>query len=243
MSVDFFRTSNFGSIVDVVEAEEVRTFRDVDRWSPEQFAHEQIRGLVRQVFFSNIAQPVRQVLFTAVEAQTDLAQLCRQVGEALALEIKGSVAVLGRNSQTLEEPGREADVRGTIRSRDPVANPVPLRDVATRLRENLWLLTGETLRRARNDIPARAAFYSRMCELRTEFDYSIVEGPPAGLSSEALALGQLTDGVVLVLSAHKTRRAAAKKIKETLEAVHIRILGAVLNDRTFPIPNALYRRL
>ena|ERR1700733_12132380 len=240
MSVDVLRTPNLGAIANAVDAQEIPRFSKVPEWSPEWFAHEQLRGLVRQVFFSSVAQPVRQVLFTAVEGRTDVTQLCRQVGETLASEIKGSVAVLSRDLPARREKPEEIQPEDTL-SRSIDAGPLPLRDVARRVRSNLWLLTevAESRKQSlRND-----ALYSRLCELRTEFDYSIVEGSPAGLSSEAASLGRLTDGIVLVLAAHKTRRAAARSIKETLEAARTRVLGMVLSERTFPVPAALYRRL
>jgi hypothetical protein len=240
MSVDVFRASNIDAIAEQIDADQVPLFRNRDEWSSEQFAHEQIRGLVRQVFFSNAAQPVRQVLFAAAEASTDVTQLCRRVGEALALEVKGSVAVLS-HAPILEdaEAGETNPVTARQRSGEP--SPVSLKETARRIRANLWLLS--EVSRAPNRSPTNTTLYSKLCELRAEFEYSIVEGPPAGLSSEAAALGQLTDGIVLVLAAHKTRRAAAKKIKETMEGARARILGAVLSERTFPIPAALYRRL
>jgi Mrp family chromosome partitioning ATPase len=55
--------------------------------------------------------------------------------------------------------------------------------------------------------------------------------------------GRLADGVVLVIEAHATRREAARKAKETIEASNIKLLGAVFNKRTFPIPEALYNRI
>ena len=60
---------------------------------------------------------------------------------------------------------------------------------------------------------------------------------------EAIALGQIADGLVLVLEANATRRESALRIAETLRATQIRVLGAVLNKRTFPIPEGLYNRL
>jgi Mrp family chromosome partitioning ATPase len=56
-------------------------------------------------------------------------------------------------------------------------------------------------------------------------------------------IGRLADGVVLVIEAHATRREAARKVKESLEAANVRLLGAVLNKRTFPIPEVLYNRI
>ena len=82
-----------------------------------------------------------------------------------------------------------------------------------------------------------------LAELRNEFEYAAIQGPAAGVSSEAALLGQLTDGIVLVLGARKTRQATALKIKETLEAAECRILGTVLMERTFPIPARIYHRL
>ena len=48
---------------------------------------------------------------------------------------------------------------------------------------------------------------------------------------------------MLVLEANATRREAAFRVSEHLRASQIRVLGAVLNKRTFPIPESLYRRL
>jgi Mrp family chromosome partitioning ATPase len=36
---------------------------------------------------------------------------------------------------------------------------------------------------------------------------------------------------------------AARKAKQTLEAANVRVLGTVLNNRTFPIPEKIYRML
>ncbi len=241
MSVDVLRTPNLGAIASAVDARGIPPFFKVPEWSPESFAHEQLRGLVRQIFFSSVAQPVRQVLFTAVEGRTDVTQLCRQVGETLASEIKGSVAVLSRDLRMRADISQGEINREDTRPRAIDAGPLPLRDVAKRVSSNLWLLT--EVAESRTQVLGNTALYSRLCELRTEFDYSIVEGSPAGLSSEAASLGRLTDGIVLVLTAHKTRRAAAKSIKESLEAARTRVLGMVLSERIFPIPGALYRRL
>src|SRR5215470_977486 len=74
---------------------------DFEDWSFDAFTREQIRGLVRQVFFSSVANPVRQVVFSAAESETDIGSLCRQVGHALSLETHESIAVVSRNAQAL----------------------------------------------------------------------------------------------------------------------------------------------
>ncbi len=85
--------------------------------------------------------------------------------------------------------------------------------------------------------------HSYLGAVRREFDYSILEGPPAGESNEATSMAQFADGIILVLSAGSTRRVVARRIKEMLEAAQARVLGTVLTDRVFPIPERIYRRL
>ena len=101
-------------------------------WNPEDFAREQIRGLVRQVFFSNVERRVRQVVFSALDPETDVKSICRQVGEALALETEGSVAVVGEYPQALRDPEH-------YRSKNQDGS-TSLREAAIRLRGNLWLV-------------------------------------------------------------------------------------------------------
>jgi Mrp family chromosome partitioning ATPase len=48
---------------------------------------------------------------------------------------------------------------------------------------------------------------------------------------------------VLIVEANRTRRETVRRLKEQLEAAQVRILGAVLDQRTFPIPEKLYRKL
>jgi Mrp family chromosome partitioning ATPase len=49
--------------------------------------------------------------------------------------------------------------------------------------------------------------------------------------------------MVLVLEANSTRRAGAQKVKEKLHSANARLLGAVLSERTFPIPETIYKKL
>jgi Mrp family chromosome partitioning ATPase len=56
-------------------------------------------------------------------------------------------------------------------------------------------------------------------------------------------MAQFADGIILVLSAKNTRRVTARKVAKTLDGAQARLLGTVLTDREFPIPERLYRRL
>jgi len=205
-------------------------------WSQNSFAREQIQGLVRKVFFANAMRPVRQVVFSAIEPETDVRSICRRVGDALALETPGTVAVMGGCPRLLKNAETQPEVEERLR---PGTIP-PLRRISTRVNGNLWLVPA--LGRIGN-AATTASLHSYLGELRREFEYSIVEGPAAGESTEATALAQFADGIILVLSAHHTRRVTACRVKDALEVAQARVLGTVLCDRVFPIPEGIYRRL
>jgi hypothetical protein len=211
--------------------------QETERWNPEDFAREQIRSLVRKVFFSNGERPVRQVVFCALDGDTNVKSICRGVGEALAVETVSNVAVVGEYPEVLPD----AEVYSAEMSgRCPGNGKTPLGRAANRARGNLWLVPAAETREGRG---ATALLHSHLGDMRREFEFSIVEAPPAGESNKALAMAQFADGIILVLSAHRTRRITACKIVEMLEAAEVRILGTVLSDRVFPIPDRLYRRL
>ena len=204
-------------------------------WNPENFAREQIRGLVRQVFFSNAVRQARQVVFSAIEPETDVRSICRNVGEALAPEVNGQVAVVGAYPRVIQSAEKHREIAAAEEGGN-----TPLRRVATRVRGNFWLVPeGARL----SDSGPSASWHSFLAEVRRDFEYSIVQGAPAGESDEATALAQAADGIILVLSAQHTRRAAARRVMQALATARANILGTVLSDREFPIPEAIYRRL
>jgi hypothetical protein len=203
-------------------------------WSAESFGREQLQGLVRQLFLAPHEKPVRQVLFTAIDQETDIGSLSQRIGGALAFENAGSVAVMGRYPQLCERSVVSAGVTG----RDNGTGFAPLRPISFRLKENLWLVPSP----GEDRCSTSPKLNGRICGLRREFDYSILEGRTAD-SHEAMMVAQMVDGVVLVLSARYTRRATARNVKRWLESANARILGTILIDRVFPIPENIYRRL
>jgi Mrp family chromosome partitioning ATPase len=91
--------------------------------------------------------------------------------------------------------------------------------------------------------PSLERFRERLAELRASFHYLLVSAPALGRETDATWIGQLADGIVLIVEAHQTRRETVRRAKEQLESARVRLLGAVLDQRTFPIPEKLYRRL
>ena len=208
-------------------------------WDPNRFAEEQIRWLVRQVFFSPQPDAPRQVVFSAVQ-HTDVGAICLRVAQILSDQVSGSTCVVEAD---VHARGFESVLLNNGRPRGAGQKTFPpMRNSSQKISDQLWLVPLKTfLGDQQNDLSS-PWLRERLAELRLEFDYTVIQAPAAG-HSEAALLGQLSDGMILVLQANSTRRAAAKKVKQMLQATNVRLLGAVLSERTFPIPQKLYRKL
>jgi hypothetical protein len=206
-------------------------------WDAEQFAAEQIGQLVRQVFLPGWSKPARQVVLSPVDQETDISEVCLRVGETLASQVAGSVCVVEADlpvPKTADEPPLTSAAFGGVGT---------LREVSRRLSSRLWLVTQDTLMGENQEGFSAAWLRGRLAEFRLEFDYTVLQGPAAGMYSQAALLGHLCDGLILVLQANATRRVAAARVQEALRAAHARLLGTVLVERTFPIPQSIYRKL
>ncbi len=211
-------------------------------WDAQQYAHEQIQGLVRKVFLQGWPRPARQVVFSAAGSQVEVASVCRKAGEVLAAECAGRVALVEADARAraLEHTyGRTPNDGGDI-----AETAGALRKSSRQVARNLWLVAAGTFLGSGENTHNTAWFLGRLGELRREFDFALIHSSPAGEADGMAAfVGRLADGLVLAIDAHRTRRLSAMRIRDQLSAANVRLLGMVLRDRTFPIPESLYRRL
>lgn len=87
--------------------------------------------------------------------------------------------------------------------------------------------------------------YRKACldALRWNFDYVLIDCPSPSVSSEAITLAPIIDGIALVVKAAQTRRTQIQHCQELLKNAGGKFLGFVLNQRQYPVPDWLYRRL
>jgi Mrp family chromosome partitioning ATPase len=79
--------------------------------------------------------------------------------------------------------------------------------------------------------------------MRKNFDYIILDGPPAISSPEVRFISSKVDGTILMLESGKTRRHVALKAKRDIEMAGGHFIGVVLNRRKYYIPKWIYKRL
>jgi non-specific protein-tyrosine kinase len=77
---------------------------------------------------------------------------------------------------------------------------------------------------------ASSRFDEVLAQARTRADFVIVDTAPAGALADAAVLAPRLDGMLLVISAGRTKRDRAQRAREQLERVNANLLGVVLTD-------------
>jgi Mrp family chromosome partitioning ATPase len=189
---------------------------------------EQIRDLIQQLFLKREPRLVKSVGFAPADASTKTEPLCLETARALAAQ-GSDVALIDADPGALT-------LQQSLAIPDPTHSNAPFL-ISSRLwivpRQCWWPDAGHSSLTERNLVQLR--------EFLAEFDFSILRCAPASWLTSTI--GQNCDGLVLVLTANKTRRLVAAQIKDRFIKAEVPLLGTVLVERSFPIPQGLYRSL
>jgi polysaccharide biosynthesis transport protein len=205
-------------------------------------ASEEVLRLVQCLFLATNGEGrsgPRQVVFCGIDEGDGSTLLCARVGRSLAEQVESQVCVVDANLRSLA-PNLLFDL--PLSGKECQAEHGTTPKFTQRVTDNLCVLSGESIT-TNGGTRTLDQLQALVKDLSGYFTYWVISTAPIGLFSDATLLGQMADGVVLVLEANSTRRAAARKAKQSLEDANVRLLGVVLNSRTFPIPETIYRRL
>jgi capsular exopolysaccharide synthesis family protein len=214
-----------------------------ERTAPRDLAVDLSLSLVQRIFLQQTHEPPRMVVFAAVDHGNGCSQIAASVAGTLAQNSPGAVCLVEGNfrSPALPKMLGTTNYHGLT---DALLEPGSIRSFMKPVwNENLWLISSGPIATDSPNLLSSERMRARSGELRKEFDFVIVDAPPISRYADAIALGNLSDGVVLVLEAESTRREAARIAVENLRSSGIPVLGAVLNKRTFPIPERIYNLL
>jgi Mrp family chromosome partitioning ATPase len=190
---------------------------------------DQIHALMRQLFFQHESRPVRHVGFATVDGSTATATLCFEVATALAEEGRYDVGLIDAHPDAVP---LQTELRIASHSRAEATWPIA---------PHLWMVPRQSWLPDAREERITDQNLSRLRELTTEFDFFILWC--ASVSWLTASIGRACDGLVLVLTANKTRRLVAAQIKDQLSRAQVPLLGTVLAERRFPVPQGLYRSL
>jgi polysaccharide biosynthesis transport protein len=198
-----------------------------------------IRELLQGLFLTNPKGP-RVVLFMPTDSKEQGNHTAARAAELLARSVAAQVCIVNLHEDDSASSLYFGD-SGGAGLRESLREPFGLGHYLVPLQErNLFLMRRG---RVESNGVGRDEWIQRFVQLRTRFDYVLIDAPPSAKSAETLLAAQLSDGVVVIVEANATKREQAAGVCEKLQSSKVKVLGAVLNNRTFPIPNGIYSRL
>jgi Mrp family chromosome partitioning ATPase len=112
--------------------------------------------------------------------------------------------------------------------------------VQDELRPGNWEIEGSD--DERNDWHTmQAVLANGLDKLRRQYRYVLIDCAPISENQDAVRLAPLVDGIVLVVEANRTRKDQILYAERNIETAQGRILGHVLNKRTYAVPDLFHR--
>jgi Mrp family chromosome partitioning ATPase len=199
---------------------------------------DQISALVQKLFQRSGSQPIRCIVFLGCTEKSGGTSVCARTAQTLAGQVGDRVCVVDTK---FENPSvhRFFGEDNLVGLRDAVAHSRRGDSFVKQVAEsNLWLLpAGDPVTHDRAAISQRG-LTTCLIELRTDFQYVLIDAPPLSNKSALPALAQVADGAVLVVDASGVTADTALKGRARLRKANVRLLGMVLNqNQNSVLPN------
>ena len=198
--------------------------------SPRSPAAEAYRTLRTNLTFTALDKPIETLVVTSAAPNEGKSIVLANLAITMAQGERRTILV----DADLRRPGLHeifgiANNRGltTMIVEEGALDDPPLIDVGV---DNLSLVPSGPLPPNPADILGSRKMEEVIAALKARADIVLFDAPPVVAVTDAAVLGTKVDGLLLVVCAGRTRREHAQRARELLERVHVRVIGAVLND-------------
>lgn len=197
---------------------------------PSSQAAEAYRTLRTNLTFAALDEPIETLVVTSAAPEEGKSIVLANLAIAMAQGERRTVLVdADLRRPQLHEIFGVANDKGvtTMVVEETALEDPPLLEVGV---EGLRLVPSGPLPPNPADILGSRRMEQAIAALKERADIILFDAPPVASVTDAAVLGAKADGLLLVVRAGHTRREHAERARDLLERVHVRIVGAVLND-------------
>ena len=125
---------------------------------------------------------------------------------------------------------------------DLLSNGTPLDETLVDIGvKNLTILPAGKIPKNPAELLGSVKMKQMLAELRGRFDYIFFDAPPVMSVTDPGVLGAQNDGIFLIVQAGRTQRTSVQHAEHLLAQAHARILGYILTNVEYHLPEYLYR--
>lgn len=190
---------------------------------------DRISALVQKLFLGNGNSQMRCVVFLGWAGSGCGTSVCGRSALTLAKQVGDRVCVVDTKFErpSVHEFFGKDNLAGL---RDAVEHSRGVDNFAKQVEDtNLWVLPAGAPDKGRRGSISQRSLAACLQQLRTEFQYMLIDAPPLSSKSELSALAEASDGAVLVVDSSAVTADAALRGRAQLRKANLRLLGMVLN--------------
>jgi succinoglycan biosynthesis transport protein ExoP len=225
---------------DVEDAAQLRE-RDMGIFlDPRSLAAECCRSIRTNILFMSPDRPVRTMVITSPSPQEGKTTTAVNLAVAMA-EAAGRVLVIDtdmrrpRLHRSFGVPN-QTGISTVILGHSTLDEAIKKTEVP-----NLDVLPCGPLPPNPSELLHTQRFAQTLAECATRYDRIILDSPPTSAVTDPAVLGNLTDGVILIVKGGHTTREAAAQARRQLMSAKCHLLGVVVNEIDFSKPGYEYQ--
>ena len=195
---------------------------------------ESFRATLASILFSGNGENPKTLVITSASPGEGKTTVCTNLAVSMA-ETGRRVLVIDADTRKprlheLFDVSNEAGLTTLLQRKGEAALAPPNGTVHGTNVEGLFVLTSGPAVTNPTQLLYSKAFPELLRMLEGEYDMVFVDTPPMLQIPDARVIGKLSSGVVLVVRANETTRAAATAARSRLKEDGVKVLGSVLND-------------
>jgi capsular exopolysaccharide synthesis family protein len=192
---------------------------------------EAYRILRTNIAFAATAKPIKSVLITSTLPQEGKTTTCINLGITLAQQGHRTIIL----DCDFRRPMLHSYFAQLVKDNhhglsDVLLDRLKLKDSIVKSKtENLSFITSGTIPSNPAELLGSLKMGGIIEEFKENYEYVIIDAPPALGVADARVLGKIADAIIVVVMARKTNRDAVLEVKDELERSGEKIIGFVLN--------------
>ncbi len=202
----------------------------ITQTDPHHPAVEAYRMLCTNLAFAALDKPIETLIVTSASPNDHRLRVLANLAVTMAQGGRRTILV----DADLRRPGLHtlfgvSNEQGltTLVVEEGTTAPLPLEHTGV---EGLWLLPSGPTPLNPTDILGSRPMEQMIATLKSQADIVLFNVPPIIAVADATILGTKVDGLLLVVTAGRSRREHVRRAKEMLEKAQVHIVGAVLDD-------------
>ena len=209
--------------------------------SPQSATAEAYRQIRTAILLSRPSSPPKTVLFASSLSGDGKTTTCYNSGFSFALQ--GSRVLLIDADMRKPSLHRELNLPNEMGLSQCLSSDLDPRSVVQQQRDlaNLFVITSGPVPPAPSELLGSKRFVDMLRSLENDFDFIFIDGPPILMVTDSVLIGQLVDGIVLVVRSGVTRQVFLRRVLDLLSASRQKLLGIVLNAAD--VSSAEYRSM